>query len=61
MYKNGFDINTLYGKCLRVELVKGLDYGIVGREVELQLSYYVHFQTNTFVKGMNPLILPAMG
>ena len=24
-------------------------------------TYYVHFRANTFVKGMNPLILPAMG
>ena len=27
----------------------------------LQSRYYVHFQANTLGKGMNPLILPAMG
>ena len=27
---------------------------------ELQLYYYVHFQTNTLGKGMNPLILLVM-
>ena len=27
----------------------------------LQSRYYAHFQTNTLEKGMNPLILPAMG
>ena len=25
------------------------------------LHYYIHFQTNTLGKGMNPQILPAMG
>ena len=27
----------------------------------LQLHYYVHFQTNTFEKDMNPFIPLAMG
>ena len=30
-------------------------------EFVLQSRYYVHFRANTLVKGMNPLILPAMG
>ena len=30
-------------------------------EFELQSHYYIHFQTNTLGKGMNPLILPGMG
>ena len=30
-------------------------------EFELQPHYEVHFQTNTFEKGMNPLIPLAMG
>ena len=38
-----------------------MDYGIVVSEFKLQLRYYVHFWTNTLGKGMNPLILPAMG
>ena len=37
------------------------DCGIVVREVVLQSRYYVHFRANTLGKGMNPLILPAMG
>ena len=36
-------------------------YGIVIREFVLQSRYYVHFRANTLGKGMNPLILPAMG
>ena len=41
-------------------MVKVLNGGIVVREFELQSRSYVHFQTNTFGKGMKPLILPAM-
>ena len=42
-------------------MIKGLDHGIPVSEFELQSLYYVHFQTNTRGKGMNPLILLAMG
>ena len=42
-------------------MVKAMDCGIGVSEFEFQLHYYVHFQTNTLGKGMNPLILPAMG
>ena len=42
-------------------MVKEMDCGIVVREFVLQSRYYVHFRTNTLGKGMNPLILPAMG
>ena len=42
-------------------MVKVMDCGIVESEFELQSRYYVNFQANTFGKGMNPLILPAMG
>ena len=38
-----------------------MDYGIVERVFVLQSCYYVHFRANTFGKGMNLLILPAMG
>ena len=41
--------------------LKAMDCGIVDREFDLQSHYYVHFRTNTLGKGMNPLILPAMG
>ena len=42
-------------------MVKAMDCGIVVSEFELQSRYYVHFRANTFGKGMNLLILPAMG
>ena len=42
-------------------MIKAMDCGIVVSEFVLQLRYYIHFQTNTLEKGMNPLILPAMG
>ena len=42
-------------------MVKVMDYGIVESEFELQSRYYIHFRVNTFGKGMNSLILPAMG
>ena len=47
--------------CPRGVMVKAMDYGIVVREFVLQSRYYVHFRANTLGKGMNPLILPAMG
>ena len=42
-------------------MVKVMECGIVVREFILQSRYYIHFQANTLGKGMNPLILPAMG
>ena len=42
-------------------MVKAVDCGIVVREFVLQSRYYVHIRANTLRKGMNPLILPAMG
>ena len=42
-------------------MVKAMDCGIVVSEFVLQSHYYVHFRANTLGKGMNPLILPAMG
>ena len=50
-----------YRGCPRGVMVKAMDWGIVVREFELQSRYYVHFLANTLGKGMNPLILPAMG
>ena len=43
--------------CPRGVMVKAMDCGIVVREFVLQF----HFRENTLGKGMNPLILPAMG
>ena len=49
-------------------MVNAIDCGIVVREFVLQSRYYVlqsrfyvHFRANTLGKGMNPLILSAMG
>ena len=47
--------------CPRGVMVKAMDCGIVVNEFVLQSQYYVHFRANTLGKGMNPLILPAMG
>ena len=41
--------------------ITAMDYGIVVSEFVVQSHYYVHFQANTLGKGMNPLILPAIG
>ena len=49
------------GGCPRGVMVKAMDCGIVVGEFEFQVRYYVHFRANTLGKGMNPLILPAMG
>ena len=47
--------------CPRCVFVKALDCGIVVSKFVLQSHYYVHFQTNTLGKDMNPLIVPVMG
>ena len=47
--------------CPRSVLVKSLHCGYVLSEFELQSRYCVHFSTNIFGKGMNPLITAAMG
>ena len=52
---------NLTGGCPRGVMVKAMDCGIVVSEFVFQSRYYVHFRANTLGKGMNPLILPAMG
>ena len=52
---------TLPGGGPRSVMVKAMGCGIVVREFVLQSRYYVYFRANTLGKGMNPLILPAMG
>ena len=47
--------------CPSGVMVKAMDCRIVVSEFVLQSRYYVHFQANTLGKGMNPLILSAMG
>ena len=47
--------------CPRGVMVKAIDCRIVVSEFVLQSHYCIHFRANTLGKGMNPLILPAMG
>ena len=47
--------------CHRGVIVKAMDCKIVVSEFVLQSRNCVHFRANTLGKGMNPLILPAMG
>ena len=47
--------------CPHGVMDKVMDCGIVVNEFILQSCYYVHFRANTLGKGMNPLILPAIG
>ena len=50
-----------HGGYPRGVMVKAMDCGILVHEFVLQSRYYVHFRANTLGKGMNPLLLPAMG
>ena len=47
--------------AIAILVIKAMDFGIVVSEFEFQSRFYVHFGTNTLGKGMNPLIIPAMG
>ena len=47
--------------CPHGLMVKAMNCGFVVGEFELQSRYYVHFRANTLGKGINLLILPAMG
>ena len=47
--------------CPHGVMVKVMDCGIVVSKFILKSRYYIHFWANTLGKGMNPLILPAMG
>ena len=65
-YTTGTSVDMLLNKkpnlgCPRGVVVKAMDWGIVVHEFVLQSHYYIHFRANTLGKGMNPLILPAMG
>ena len=51
----------LMRRCLHDVMVKAMDCRIIVSEFVLQSRYYIHFRANTLGKGMNPLILPAMG
>ena len=58
---NSGKASKVWQGCSRDVMVKAMDCGILVSELELQSRYYVHFRTNTRGKGMNPVILPAMG
>ena len=60
-YTVHFFLDTVADKTYWGVMVKAMDSGIVVSELELQSCYYVHFRANTLGKGMNLLILPAMG
>ena len=60
-YITDLSIYLSVGGCPRGVMVKAMDCGIVVREFVLQSCYYVNFRPNTLGKGMNPLIVPAMG
>ena len=53
--------STMSRGCPRGVMVTAMDCGIVVRKFVLQSRYYADFRANTLGKGMNPLILPAMG
>ena len=62
LHLHDFDCCPYYAwGCPRGIMVKAMDCKIVVSKFKLQLRYYVHFRANTLRKGMNPLILPAMG
>ena len=48
-------------RCRLGVMFIAMDCGIVVSEFVLQSRYNVYFRANTQGKGMNPLILPAMG
>ena len=49
------------GGSPRGVMIKAIDCGIVVSKFVFQSRYYVHLQANTLEKGMNRLILPAIG
>ena len=55
-----FDLYILWGNPY-VIVTNMLDWNILVCKFELQSHYYIHFETNTFHKDMNFLILPVMG
>ena len=59
--KNGEVSCESLGGSRRGVGAKVLDYGLKISEFEFLSSYYVHFQTNTDRKFMNPFVPPAMG
>ena len=56
-----FKLKPEPGECSRGVMVKVAGCGIIVSEFILLSRYYVNFRANTLRKGMNALILPAMG
>ena len=57
---HSIDKNIFYNRKIICFLKGAMDCGIVVSVFVFQSRYYVHFWANTFGKGMNPVILPAM-
>ena len=55
------NLHSFFGGCPRGVRVRAIDYKIIVSEFIPQSRYYVHFRANTLRKGMNHLILTAMG
>ena len=53
--------STIWWWWWYIEVVPMLDWDIIVSYFEFQLNNYIQFLTNTQEKGMNPLIIPAMG
>ena len=53
-------VNSKKGSLLGI-VVNVLDCNIAVSKFKLQSSYYAYFQRNNLGKGINFLILPAMG
>ena len=52
---------TFLLQLLQNVMANVFDCNIVESMFKLKSHYYIHFQTNTLGKGMNPHIPPAMG
>ena len=60
LYNYSYNFIKIRG-CPSGVMVKVMDCKIVVRKFVLQSRYYDHFRANTLGKGMNLLIIPAMG
>ena len=61
IYSKFETIDKFLGESLYNIVTNVLDCNIMVSMFEFQSYYYIHFQTKTFGKGMNSLILPAIG
>ena len=61
MTQGHFFLFYLQRGCPRGVMVKALDGRIIVSEFELQLRYYIHFQTNTLWKRYKSPYTPGYG